>query len=104
MTGDASTSVDTVVQDLLARAQSEPGLAERLLADPAGLLAEATGHAVTPGVLIKTTRDADGAFTFSASQDPEFRGELEEQALEAIVGGGGPKPFVSAFHLLVACK
>lgn len=72
---------------MLDKAKADPAIAQRLLADPNGLLAEVIGSPIAPGVLIEATRGADETFTLSARQDFTTCRELDETQLDHVVGG-----------------
>ena len=72
---------------LLQQAHGDPALAERLLQDPKAEIERAAGQPVPEGVLLDTTRGDDGMVKLTASIDPDFEGEIDDQVLEAVSGG-----------------
>jgi hypothetical protein len=89
-TADTIATLMSAASDLAERARSNPDLVNQIMADPGHAVAEAAGHALPEGVLVTATTDADGTIVFSAAQDPEFDGELDDALLDAVAGGRGP--------------
>ena len=69
------------------RAQHDEGLIGRLIANPAATIAEVSGEPIPAGLIVSTSRNADGAVEISAKADPEADVELDEEALETVSGG-----------------
>ncbi len=88
-TTDTIAALMSAAQDLAERAKSDPELVNQIMADPGHAVAEAAGYALPEGVLVTATTDADGTIVFSAAQDPEFDGELDDALLDAVAGGVG---------------
>lgn len=80
---NATSAAHAAIQDMLDRARTDDELASRILANPAAMIAEATGHALAPGILVEATRGADGAVSLSARQDPDFVEESEDPVPQA---------------------
>jgi hypothetical protein len=74
-------------QDLVARSDNDPALAERLLTAPNETVAGAAGCAVPEGMNISAARDASGKLEMTASIGQEFEGELDDSLLERVSGG-----------------
>jgi len=78
-------------EKLAKQAETDPTMAERLVADPEKTIAEAAGQSVPKGLRIKAKRSADGkSFTIVPEIDQQFSGELDDKVLETVSGGFGP--------------
>lgn len=88
MTGnDQIAGLLATIQDLVQQAKQDVELSERLLADPATVVAEAAGHPIPTGVVITAAHNSEGAVELKAEADPDFDGELDDSRLEAVAGG-----------------
>jgi hypothetical protein len=91
--GDSMTISDQInkllatAQDLAARSDSDPDLAERLLAAPSETVAAEAGCDLPAGVTISAARDASGKLEMTASIGQEFEGVLDDSLLERISAG-----------------
>jgi hypothetical protein len=70
---------------VIARAWRDPAFKARLLADPHGALKDA-GVAVPAGVTVKAVENTDKHFNLVLPPKPT--GELSDEALDNVAGGG----------------
>ncbi|WP_454917397.1 hypothetical protein [Xanthobacter sediminis] len=75
------------VQELAARANSDPALADRLLAAPGDVIRREAGTAFPAGLNIRPVRDEAGVLRLTASFDDAFEGELDDGLLGHVAGG-----------------
>jgi hypothetical protein len=84
---DQITALIAKAQQLAEQAKNDPELANRLLANPAETVAEASGHQIPAGVLVTAARNDEGAIELDAKPTPDFDGELDDTLLDAVSGG-----------------
>jgi hypothetical protein len=90
MSGTTKNDVERLLaaaNELATKAKSDPALAQRLLDDPTGLIAQAAGRPIPAGVQVAARRSAHDEIQIDAALDPAFEGELDDGLLETVAGG-----------------
>ena len=80
---------------IVARAWRDPAFKARLLADPHAALKEA-GVTVRDGVTVKVVENTDSHFHLLLPPKPS--GELSDEALDKVAGGGNGANYLSAWQ------
>ena len=85
----------TTLPEVVRACLKDPALKAKLIADPAGFLAE-HGLEVPAGITVKVVENTPSVFHLVLPQAPSTTGELSDDELAAAAGGWGGDPNVTA--------